>query len=176
MREISEYLLIAAILLSYLYIPFRALLKKVIIFPYSRGGPNWPFRAHMRKWSFFVTHGGSQLTFQGTAWESDGDLEQPAMRPRGNPQSDLKATRTDLEAGHNDGKRALPHPRKQRRRSLDILLCFLGCGRARLLSFRPASRSVQVASRSVRVASRSHVQVASWSQGTNFETKIFNVR
>ena len=127
------------------------------------------------------------------------------MRPRGNPQSDLKATRTDLEAGHNDGKRALPHPRKQRRRSLDILLCFLGCGRARLLSFRPASRSVQVASRSVRVAlrsdrglprgpcgclevragclevsswvaSRSHVRVASRSQGTNFETKIFNFR
>ena len=25
----------------------------------------------LRKWSFFVTQGGSQLTFQGTAWESD---------------------------------------------------------------------------------------------------------
>ena len=47
-------------------------------------------------------------------------------------------------------KRAISHPRKQRRRSLwsDILLCFLGCGRARLLSLRPASRSVRVASRS----------------------------
>ena len=39
---------------------------------------------------------------------------------------------------------------------------------ARFLSLRPASRSV-------RVASRSHVRVASRSQGTNFETKIFNL-
>ena len=46
---------------------------------------------------------------------------------------------------------------------------FLGCGIARFLSLRPASRSV-------RVASRSHVRVASRSQGTNFETKIFNFR
>ena len=47
---------------------------------------------------------------------------------------------------------------------------------ARFLSLRPASRSVRVASRSVRVASRSHVRVSSRSQGTNFETKVFNFR
>ena len=32
----------------------------------------------------------------------------------------------------------------------DILLCFLGCGIARFLSLRPASRSIRVASRSYR--------------------------
>ena len=67
---------------------------------------------------------------------------------------DLEATRTDLEAGLNDRKRALPHPRKQRRISLHklLLLCFLGCGTACFLSLRPASRSVRVASRGVPVA------------------------
>ena len=102
-------------------------------------------------WKFW-----SQSLFPGTS-------SNPHMRSRGNPRSDLKATCTDLEAGCNDRKRAIPHPRKQRRRSLwsDILLCFLGCGIARFLSLRPASSSVPVASR---------------SQGTNFETKIFNFR
>ena len=58
--------------------------------------------------------------------------------------SDLEATRTDLEAGRNDRKRAIPHPRKQRRRSLwsNILLCFLGCGIARFLSLRAACLEV----------------------------------
>ena len=51
----------------------------------------------------------------------------------------------------------------------DILICFLGCGVAPFLSSRPALRSM-------RVASRSDVRVASWSQGKNFETKIFNFR
>ena len=53
---------------------------------------------------------------------------------------------------------AIPHPRKQRRISLHKLLlpCFLGCGIARFLSLRPASRSVRIASRSVQVAWRSH--------------------
>ena len=135
--------------------------------------------------------------------------------PRGNLRSDLEATRTDLEAtctdlvaDRNDRKRAISHPRRQRRISLHKLLplCFLWCGIACFLSLRPASRSVRVASRSYhglsqgpcglprgpivgclevragclevssRVASRSHVRVASRSQGTNFETKIFNSR
>ena len=53
------------------------------------------------------------------------------MRPRGNPLSDLEATRTDLEIGNE---------------------------------------------LSLQVASRSHVRDALRSQGTNFETKIFNFR
>ena len=48
------------------------------------------------------------------------------MRPQGNPRSNLEATHTDLEATHtdleegrNDRKRAIQHPRKQRRRSFE---------------------------------------------------------
>ena len=88
-----------------------------------------------------------------------GPRGNPHMRPRGNlygprgnPQSDLEATRTDLEDTRNDRKQAMPHPRKERGRSLwsDILICFLGCGTARFLSSRVALRSVGVASRSDR--------------------------
>ena len=99
-----------------------------------------------------------------------GPRGDPHMRPRGNPRSDLKATRTDREVGCNDRKRAIPHPRKQRRISLHklLLLCFLGyssfpiiascldvcAGCLEVLSW-VALRSVQVALRSVQVASRS---------------------
>ena len=71
---------------------------------------------------------------------------------------DLEANRTDLKAGRNDRKGAIPYPRRQRRVLLHklLLLCFLGCGIARFLSLWPASRSLQAASRSLRVASRSH--------------------
>ena len=52
----------------------------------------------------------------------------------------------------NYRKRAIPHPRMQRRTSLwsDILLCILVCGIACFPSLRPALRSVRVASRSHR--------------------------
>ena len=78
-----------------------------------------------------------------------GPQGDPHMRPRGNLQLDLEATRTDLEAGCNDRKRAIPQPRKQRRISLHkfLHLCFLWCSIARFLSLRPASRFVRVASR-----------------------------
>ena len=84
-----------------------------------------------------------------------------------NPRSDLKATRTDLKTGRDRtsrqpaqtsrqapmiGNELYYTPRKQRRILLHklLLLCFLGCGKARFLSFWPASRSVQVASGSDR--------------------------
>ena len=87
-----------------------------------------------------------------------GPRGDPHMRPRGNPHGPQGNLRLDLEATCNDRKQAIPHPRKQRRRSLwsDILLCFLGCGIARFLSLRRTSKSVRVASRSMQVASRSH--------------------
>ena len=47
---------------------YRTQLEKVIIFRYTfsslTGGPNWPPRHSLRKWSFFVTNGGIQPTFQ----------------------------------------------------------------------------------------------------------------
>ena len=92
----------------------------------------------------------SQSLFLGTSRRPAHETpRQPAMRPRGNPhgprgnprwdleatRTDLEATRTDVEAGHNDRKRAIPHPRKQRRISLHklLLLRFLGCGIDRFL-------------------------------------------
>ena len=67
-------------------------------------------------------------------------------------------------------------PQKKFYRPNLIFWIVMGCGKAHFGRKKPASRSVWVAMRSVRVASRSHVRVASRSQGTNFETKIFNFR
>ena len=44
-----------------------------------------------------------------------GTRGNPHMRPWGNLRWDLEATCTDFEAGRNDRKGAIPHPRKQRR-------------------------------------------------------------
>ena len=84
-------------------------------------------------------------------------MRKPAIAPRGNPHGP-RGIRTDIKAGRNYRKQAIPHPKKQRRMSLwsDILLCILVCGIARFPSLRPALRSVRVALRSARVASRSH--------------------
>ena len=110
-----------------------------------------------------------------------GPRSDPHMRPRGNPHGPQGNLRLDLEATCNDRKQAIPHPRKQRRRSLwsDILLCFLGV--ISLVSYHcdlprgPIAGCLEVCvgrlEVSSGVASRSQVQV-----GNNFETKIFVFR